>query len=81
MAFKKNSQDDFKFEIENSLGIIKQNPETQWTTEVNVVSWNGREAKIDIRSWSPDHKKMSKGITLSEEEALKVCEFIKAAID
>lgn len=83
MALKgsKKKQDEFKFEIVQELGVLKTNPETQWTTEVNVVAWNGREPKIDIRSWNPDHQKMSKGITLTEDEALKVCEFIKSAID
>ena len=84
MAIKgtsKAKKDDFSFEIVQELGVFKTNEETGWTTEVNVVAWNGREPKIDIRSWDPDHKKMSKGITLTEEEALKVCEFIQSAID
>lgn len=81
MAIKGNKKDDFKFEIVSELGVIKTNEESGWNTEVNVVAWNGREPKIDIRAWDPDHKKMAKGITLTEEEALKVCEFIKSAID
>ena len=36
--------------------------------ELNLVSWNGRKAKYDIREWSPDHEKLGKGVTLSEEE-------------
>ena len=36
--------------------------------EINRVSFNGAPAKFDIRSWSPDHTKMGKGITLSNEE-------------
>ena len=78
---KKKTQDDFKFEIVQELGVIKANEETGWKTEVNVVSWNGREPKIDIRAWNPEHTKMAKGITFTEEEALKVVEFIKSAID
>lgn len=38
-----------------------------WNTELNRISWNGNEPKYDLRSWSPDHSKMGKGITLSEE--------------
>jgi len=34
----------------------------------NRVSFNGAPAKYDIRTWSPDHTKMGKGITLSNEE-------------
>ena len=29
---------------------------------------NDREAKYDIREWSPDGQTMSKGVTLSKEE-------------
>ena len=36
--------------------------------ELNRVSFNGAPAKYDIRTWSPDHTKMGKGITLSNEE-------------
>jgi hypothetical protein len=36
--------------------------------ELNSVSWGGREAKFDIRSWSADHQKMGKGITLTKDE-------------
>lgn len=37
--------------------------------EVNLVSWNGRAAKIDIRPWSEEGDKCGKGITLTKEEA------------
>ena len=33
-----------------------------------MSSFNGAPAKYDIRTWSPDHTKMGKGITLSNEE-------------
>ena len=41
---------------------------TGWTKEVNLVSWNGGEAKVDIREWSPDHTRMGKGVTLTNQE-------------
>ncbi len=40
-----------------------------WKLELNKVSWNGNPEKYDIRAWAEDHEKMSKGITLSTEEA------------
>ena len=58
---------DFKWEITESIGVLSENPKG-WTKELNRVSWNGREAKYDIREWSPDHKTMSKGVTLTDEE-------------
>ena len=39
-----------------------------WTKEINIISWNGAEGKVDIRSWSPDHSRMGKGISLTVEE-------------
>jgi len=41
-----------------------------------LVSWNDREAKFDIREWSPDHEKMGKGVTLSKEELLALEELL-----
>lgn len=59
--------DDFSFNIEQTLGVISQN-KTGWTLELNLVSWGGRPAKYDLRSWSPDHEKMGKGVTLTKED-------------
>lgn len=39
-----------------------------WALELNLVSWDGRAPKYDLRKWSADHSKMSKGITLTEDE-------------
>jgi len=36
--------------------------------EVNLISWNEREPKYDIRDWAPDHSRMGKGITLTADE-------------
>lgn len=43
-----------------------------WTKELNLISWNDREPKYDLRDWSPDHEKMGKGITLNAEELKKL---------
>lgn len=42
--------------------------ENGWTKEFNLVSWNGAKPKYDLRDWSPDGQKMSKGITLNLQE-------------
>lgn len=62
---------DFRFEITEHLATLDVNDEG-WTKELNLVSYNGALPKYDIRYWSPDHKKMSKGITMNEEEATTV---------
>lgn len=58
---------EFSFEIEEKLLVLSEN-DKGWTKELNRVSFNGAPAKYDIRTWSPDHTKMGKGITLSNEE-------------
>ena len=58
---------ELKYEITKSIGVLSENPKG-WTKELNLVSWNDRDPKYDIREWSPDHDKMGKGITLSAEE-------------
>ena len=50
--------------------------EKGWAKELNLVSWNDREAKFDIREWSPDHEKIGKGVTLSKEELLALEELL-----
>ena len=58
---------DIKFEIVKKIGILSKS-EKGWAKELNLVSWNDREPKYDIRTWSPDGQKMGKGITLSGGE-------------
>ena len=62
---------DIKFEITEHIGVLSEGSKG-WTKEINRVSWNDRDPKIDIREWSPDHTKMGKGITLTDEEAQKL---------
>lgn len=79
MAKKNTNNDEFRFEIVEEIGVIKTNKKTGWTTEINLVSYNDREPVVDIRSWDEDHEHMSKGITMTEKEALKLAEFINDA--
>lgn len=58
---------ELKFEITQSLGTLSENAKG-WKKELNLVSWNDREPKYDIREWSPDHSKMGKGCTLTADE-------------
>lgn len=59
--------DDFSFEIIKNIGTVAEG-KAGWSMELNIVSWGGRPAKYDLRSWSPDHQKMGKGLTLSSTE-------------
>ena len=59
---------EIKYDIVENLGVLSDNGKG-WTKELNLVSWNEREAKYDIRDWNEDHTRMRKGITLTKEEA------------
>ena len=68
--------DTFTFNIVKHLGIISERTDydgTKQTKEVNMVSWNNREPKVDIREWNEDHTRMSKGLTLTAEEEEMLC--------
>ena len=58
---------ELKFEITKNIGGLSESARG-WTKELNMVSWNEREPKYDLREWNPDHTRMGKGITLTEEE-------------
>ena len=58
---------ELKFEITKSIGVLSENAKG-WTKELNMVSWSDHDPKYDIREWSPDHTRMGKGVTLTEEE-------------
>jgi len=58
---------DIKYEIVKKVGVLSKSA-SGWVKELNLISWNDREPKYDIRDWSADGAKMGKGVTLSKEE-------------
>ena len=66
---------DIKFEIKEIVGAISESPKG-WTKELNLISWNGKEPKYDIRDWAPEHEKMGKGVTLTKDELKKLKEVL-----
>ena len=60
-------KDKIEYKIVDEFGVLSTS-EKGWSKELNLVSWNGKDPKYDLRDWSPDHDKMGKGITLTEEE-------------
>lgn len=59
--------ENFKYEVVKSIGVLGVT-DTGWTRELNFMSWNEREPKYDIRDWSPDRRKMGKGLTFTRDE-------------
>ena len=80
---------DIKFEIIKKIGVLSKSA-SGWARQLNLISWNEREPKYDIRErssasghpravireWSPDGQKMGKGVTLSKEELLALKEIL-----
>ena len=62
---------DVKYEIKETVGTLSESSKG-WSKELNLISWNGREPKYDLRDWAPDYAKMGKGVTLSVEELKKL---------
>ena len=75
---------DIKYEIVKKIGVLSR-AASGWAKELNLISWNDREPKYDIRDWSADgdpqggaSRKMGKGVTLSKEELLALRELLNA---
>ncbi|MBL8097947.1 MAG: hypothetical protein JNK81_02140 [Anaerolineales bacterium] len=66
---------EIKYEIIKTIGVLSKSA-SGWMKEVNLISWNDREPKYDIRDWSADHSKMGKGVTLSKEELATLKELL-----
>ena len=58
---------EFKYEIVERIAVLSQSA-NGWERQLNLISWNDREPKYDIRDWAPDGVKMGKGISLSHDE-------------
>ena len=70
---------DSKFEIKKEIGVLSENAKG-WRKELNLISWNGATPKYDIREWAPDHEKMGKGTTLTEEEAKALAALLREIV-
>ena len=68
---------DIKYEIIKKVGVLSKSA-SGWANELNIISWNDREAKYDLRDWSADRTKMGKGVTLSKEELLALRELLNS---
>lgn len=58
---------EFSYEIIKQIGVLSESPKG-WNKELNLISWNGRDAKYDLRDWAPDHQKMGKGVSMTRAE-------------
>lgn len=66
---------DIEFKIIKHIGVLSEDSRG-FTKELNIISWNGKPPKFDIRSWDSEHKKMTRGITLDSDEAAELAALI-----
>ena len=68
---------DIKYEIIKKVGALSTSA-SGWSKELNLISWNDRDPKYDLRDWSADGSKMGKGVTLTKEELLALKNLLNA---
>ena len=68
--------ESIKYEIIQTIGVLSQKA-SGWSKELNLISWNDGRPKYDIRDWSPDHKKMREGVSLTKKELAALAELIQ----
>lgn len=66
---------EIKFDILEEIGVISTSNKN-WNKELNIISWNERPGKYDLRDWDENHQKMGKGITLTKEELKSLKELL-----
>ena len=59
---------EIQYEIVKEIAVLSTG-DSGYTKEINLISWNGKEPKYDISSFSPNREKCGKGITLNADEA------------
>lgn len=64
------------YEIKKRIGVIAER-ENGWKRELNLVSWNGGPFRFDLREWDAEHTRMSRGISMSEDEFRKLIDLGK----
>ena len=50
---------EFQYDIVKEIAVLATG-DSGYTKELNLISWNGKEPKYDIRSFSPNREKCGK---------------------
>ena len=64
------------FQIRRTIGTLSTS-KSGWNKEVNIVAWNDRPARLDIREWNPERTRMSRGVALSDKETKKLMQILE----
>ena len=73
-------QSNYNFTIHKEVGIVSEKP-SGWTMELNLVSFNGREAMYDLSEWNYDYTALRRGVRLSESDLASLAQLIKKHLE
>lgn len=73
--------DNIGYEIQRHIGVVRERSEAGWRKELNIVVWNEGNAKYDIRDWDTTHTRMSRGITLTRDDAENLYQILKSEFE
>ena len=68
---------EIKYEVVEKIGELSRSA-SGWGKELNLISWNDREPKYDLRDWSGDGSKMGKGVTMTRDELSALKELLNS---
>ena len=71
---------EIQYEIVKEIAVLSTG-DSGYTKEINLISWNGKEPKYDIRSFSPNREKCGKGITLNADEAAALLKALQKGLN
>ena len=77
---KGQGMEEIQYEIVKEIAVLSAS-DSGYTKEINLISWNGREPKYDIRSFSPNREKCGKGITLNADEAAALLKALQKEVN
>ncbi|MBO4327594.1 MAG: hypothetical protein J5950_10015 [Clostridia bacterium] len=58
--------------VRAKLATLRENPKSGWKRLVTVTQWGGGKFKLDVRDWSSDMTRSTKGMTFTRSEAEKL---------
>ena len=71
---------EIQYEIVKEIAVLSKS-DSGYTKEINLISWNGKAPKYDVRSFSPNREKCGKGITLTVDEAAALLEALQKTLN
>lgn len=72
----KFQKEEFKMDIEEFIGALKESDKHDWCKAVARISWNENPTTLDIRNINVAKNKAGKGVSLSNEETDRLVDIL-----